>query len=256
MGVGFVVFTTAHGRQVFPAPIAALDQALPGRTTRRDMVADLAAALEKQGIRLMLYYHLGAVSDPEWMQACGFWETDTRRLFDTWQAIVSEVGLRYGDRLAGWWFDDGSISYYYRSAPWEDLLRAARAGSDKRLVGFNPWELPSPTEFQDLYLGEGNAHPGGAEDRLKSDGDGRYPSGPYQGQQGCGTLIFEDDWIYHGRPGRPRWDAPRLAALLDAFAVCRNVPIFNLEVGQEGGLSPESVEIFRQARTLRRGSAR
>ena len=251
-GAGFFVLTTSHAQFYFPAPIKAIDRILPGRTAQRDLVADLADALGKRGIRLMLYYHIGAISDPEWLDASGFWETDTSRIFGNWTAIIGEVGRRYGDRLAGWWFDDGSINYYYRSAPWERLTREAKAGNPQRLVGYNPWVFPSPTEFQDFCCGEGFRDPG-AGGLLPLGGDGRYTAGRYQGLQACATLITEGDWV-HGRKdaeiGKPRWSAEQLATVLSDFAKFRNVPIFDLEIYQEGTVSPTSVEVFKQARRL------
>ena len=251
-GAGFFVLTTSHAQFYFPAPIRAIDRILPGRTAPRDLVADLAGALGKRGIRLMLYYHIGASSDPQWLKASGFWETDTRRIFGNWTAIISEVGERYGGRLAGWWFDDGAINYYYRSAPWERLTRAARAGNPRRLVSYNPWVLPSPTEFQDFCCGEG-FEDAGAGGLLQVGGDGRYTAGTYQGLQACATLITEGDWV-HGRKdteiGKPRWSAEQLATVLSDFARFRNVPIFNLEIYQEGTVSPTSVEVFKEAHRL------
>ncbi len=249
-GAGFVVFTTSHAEMYFPAPIRALDRILPGRTTERDLVADLAAALGRRGIRLMLYYHLGAGDDSAWLRACGFWETDTARVFANWVAVVSEVGQRYGDKLAGWWFDDGAISYYYRSAPWEQLTRAAKAGNPRRLVGYNPWELPSPTEFQDFFCGEGFADPAG-DGTLPEGGSGRYANG----LQACATLITEGDWGHfreNAEPGRPRWTAAEMTALLAQFGARGNVPIFNLEIGQEGALAPATIAMFGQAQTQAR----
>jgi hypothetical protein len=251
-GAGFFVLTTSHAQFYFPAPIKAIDQILPGRTAPRDLVADLADALGKRGIRLMLYYHIGASSDPQWLKASGFWETDTSRIFGNWTEIISEVGQRYGDRLAGWWFDDGTISYYYRSAPWERLATAAKAGHAGRLVGFNPWELPSPTEFQDFFCGEGRADPtvGGL---LQVGEDGRFKSGSHQGLQACATLITEGDWV-HSRNntviGPPHWNATQMAALLREFIQRKNVPIFNLEIYQEGVLSPDTVEMFKRSRQI------
>ena len=137
-GAGFVVLTTSHGQQYFPGPSHVLDTLLPGRTTSRDLVGDLAAALQKRGMKLMLYYHLGAGSDPAWIKASGAMETDTTRFFTNWRSFITEIGERYGERLAGWWFDDGAVAYYYRSAPWESLHRAARAGFAQRLIGWNP----------------------------------------------------------------------------------------------------------------------
>jgi hypothetical protein len=119
------------------------------------------------------------------------------------------------------------------------------------LVAFNPWELPSPTEFQDYFCGEGNADPG-TGGLVAIGGNGRISSGPHQGLQACATLITEHDWVHARKDteiGPPKWNAPQLAALLREFISRKNVPIFNLEIYQEGALSPKSVELFRQAAT-------
>lgn len=243
-GAGFVVFTTSHVRQFFPAPLAALDHVLPGRTTRRDLVGDLADALGRRGIRLMLYYHLGTAGDPEWLEAAGFRAGDRARFFGTWQAIVREAGERYRERLAGWWFDDGAITYYPMNPPWEALARAAKAGFPGRLVCFNPWELASPTEFQDFFAGEGFHEPQGFGRLLVRGGDGRYPSGVHAGLQATACLVAESEWLHLHRDaplGQPRWSEVQLRDLLREFAAHGNVPIFNLEITQDGVVSTETV---------------
>lgn len=251
-GAGFVVLTTSHAYQYFPAPIKSLERIIPGRTSQRDLVGELAGALQQRGIRLWLYYHLGASQDAAWMKASGFFETDTTRFFGNWCDIVNEVGLRYGDQLAGWWFDDGTVSYYYRSAPWERLANAAKAGNPARLIGFNPWELPAATQFQDFCCGEGFSDPsvGGA---VGLGGNGRFTRGPHTGLQACATLITERDWGHWQRDSEiamPRKSAAETAAILKAFAARRNVPIFNLEIYQDGTCSPASIEMFRDAGKL------
>jgi len=143
--------------------------------------------------------------------------------------------------------------YYHlgaSSAPWERLATAAKAGQAGRLVAFNPWELPSPTEFQDYWCGEGNADPsvGGL---LPVGGDGHFKSGSHQGLQACATLITERDWVHSQKDtdiGPPRWNVAQLAGLLREFIARNKVPIFNLEIYQEGALSPATVETFRRAR--------
>jgi hypothetical protein len=248
-GAGFIVLTTSHAQMYFPAPIRTLDRVLPGRTAERDLVADLADALGRHGIGLMLYYHIGAASDPRWLEASGFWQTDTMQVFGTWKSIVGEIGERYGAKLAGWWFDDGTINYYYRSAPWEELTRTARNGHAQRLVAYNPWELPSCTAFQDYFCGEGYEDP--AVPGLPLGPDGRFTGGSHAGLQACATLITERDWV-HGHKdadiGAPRWKPDGMARLLEGFIARKNVPIFNLEIYQEGTVSPVTVEMFRQAR--------
>ncbi len=252
-GARFVTLTTSHGQMYFPAPLPELDEILPGRTTRRDLIADLAAALERRGIRLMLYYHLGAISDRPWLEACGFWKTDTSELWHNWCTVIEAVGRRYGQSLAGWWFDDGSVNYYYRSAPWQRLARAAKAGHPGRIICFNPWELPPATEFQDYYAGEGNTDPtvGG---HLRPQHHGRISSGVYRGLQASAALIFESDWLHTRRDQPippPRFTAQQVADMRDRFAAHHNVLILNLEIYQDGTFSPDSVRVLAEAQRMR-----
>jgi hypothetical protein len=249
-GAGFVVLTTTHGPHYFPAPLAALDAILPGRAAKRDLVADLIDALGRRGIRLFLYYHLGAQADPEWLAASGFFDTDTSTLFGNWQRMIREAGERYGEGLAGWWFDDGAVNYYYRTAPWPELSRAAKAGSPARLIGYNSWFQPPVTEFQDFHCGEIIEDPsyGGT---LAAGGDGRYTGGTYQGMNAVSTIITERYWD-HTRPDEPislaRWSSEELAALIGEFRRYRCVPIFNLEIYQDGRMSEDTIERFAAAR--------
>jgi hypothetical protein len=249
-GAGFVVLTTSHAMHYFPAPLESLDRILPGRTSRRNLVSDLAAALARRGMKLMLYYHLGASSDPDWIKASGAFDTNTEKFFGNWRAIISEAGDHYGDQLAGWWFDDGSTNYYYRSPPWESLARAAKAGNPRRLISFNAWELANPTQFHDFCTGEGCQDPRGLGGLLAPGGNGRYPSGTHAGLQASACLITERDWGHFHRDTplpTPKWNVEQLTKLINGFIACRNVPIFNLEITQDGKLSPASIELFEQA---------
>jgi len=246
-GAGFVVFTTAHAESYFPAPNAALDAVYPGHTAKRDLVRELIDALAAHNIALMLYYHIGA--DPDYMKASGFYDTDTSILFSHWKAIIREAGERYGRDLRGWWFDDGAINYYYRSPPWESLTETARAGNPDRIVGYNAWMYPSPAAFQDVHWAETEDDPAGTKGLLIAGGDGKYPpASAHHGLQSCATVTMETDWA-HGKPdtpfGAPRHTAESLRAYLDACAITRNVPVFNLEITQDGLLSPDSLALFK-----------
>lgn len=249
-GAGFAVLTASHAFQDFPGPSRSLDAVLPGRTSERDLVADLAAALERRGMRLMLYHHPGSGADQAWAEASGLAKGDMARHLRAWEDIVAEAGERYGQRLAGWWFDDGATGLYPRRAPWESLHRAARAGHPGRVIGFNPWELPSVTPWQDFDCGEGLREPRGREGRLGESDGGVYPDSSRMGQQATACVMLEDDWIHReaGRmPSAPRWTEPELAGFLRRSRGTGLVPILNLEVTQEGLLNPESAELVRRA---------
>jgi len=181
-GAGFVVFTTSHAEMYFPAPLKSLDSILPGRTAQRDLIADLIKALNARGIKLFLYFHPGTVDDSMWSKTSGFWETDITHYFKNWHSIIQEVGKRYGEKLVGWWFDDGSMNYYYRSPDWEQLYITAKAGNPQRVITFNTWKLPPPTEFMDYNPGETIEEPD-AQGWLIKNGNGILNGGTYKGLQ-------------------------------------------------------------------------
>jgi hypothetical protein len=252
-GAGFIVLTTAHAEMYFPAPLASLEAILPGRTTARDLIAELIAALGRRGLRLFLYYHLGSIGDPAWLEASGFWATDTAPFFERWQRVIREIGHRYGAGLAGWWFDDGLINYYYRSPDWEPLAVAAKAGHPGRLITFNPWQFMQPSPFADYYAGEMNTDPavGGC---LAPEDNGIIHAGVYRGLQASSADVAEGDWHHwvHNKPDEeivaPRWTASELAEMLRLHRSFHNVPIFNLELYQDGRCSPKTLAMFTGAR--------
>jgi len=249
-GAGFVVFTTAHAYQDFPAPLTSLEAVMPGRTTRRDLVAELAASLKRRGMSLILYHNPGTARDSAWLKACGAGRGDEPRRFDLWRAIIAEAGTRYGDRLAGWWFDDGATRLYPSHAPWESLHAAARAGNPGRVIGFNSWEFPSVTPWQDFDCGEGLREARGREGRLPPTGDGIYRSSSRRNLQATACVTIEDDWIHResGKmPSPPTWQETALQDFLKNSRRSGLVPILNLKITQEGLFNASSLEMVRRA---------
>src|SRR5258708_14422779 len=55
MGAGYVVFTLNHAHPHCAAPIQSWEAIHPGWTTRRDLLGELADALEARNIRFLLY---------------------------------------------------------------------------------------------------------------------------------------------------------------------------------------------------------
>ena len=258
-GASFVVLTTSHSDQYIPAPIKALDQILPGRTTKRDLIADLIAALGKRQMKLFLYYHLGPIEDPAWSTATHMWDSDSTRFFSNWRAIIGEMGTRYGKGLAGWWFDDGLGNYYYRSPDWAALQQATKSGNPQRAVCFNSWSGASATEFQDYYCGEEVA-PGGLNEFLNTDGslggtlqkggDGRILKGQFAGLQSSAMFVVESDWVHTKRDSEvadPKWTPQSLAKTMAALKAHGTAPILNMLIYQDGTIAPKSLELVRNA---------
>ena len=186
IGASWVIFTTCHGGQMFPAPIKTLDNVLPGRTTKRDLIAEIAEALGKRNIKLLLYYNfspngqvaqkLGADKNPEeWFQY----------LID----FVCEVSLRYGKSIAGWGYFDSTVSAYEMNMPWEDLYMAAIAGNPDAAVGISSQWRAQYSPFNNLQTGDSGCGLNDPLDkRLLEKGE------RYEGLQEHATFILDDFW--------------------------------------------------------------
>jgi len=151
----------------------------PSKCSRRDLVADLAAALSKHGIRLLVYLPSGAPTmEPlacerlEWE-----WGYETpwpngycdnirtgKRLEDfqsKWEKIITEWSLRWSRQVSGWWIDGCYFAeemYRHPKAPnFRSFTAALRSGNPEALVAFNPGQIVpviSHSEHEDYTTGE------------------------------------------------------------------------------------------------------
>ncbi|TWU34101.1 Alpha-L-fucosidase [Novipirellula aureliae] len=256
-GAAYVLWSITWGQQYISAPIQSLDAIIAGRTTKRDLLGEMADALQARGIKLIFYYHYGYDCnhsiDADWMKASGGYEADKTELYQNWMSIVSEIGDRYGEKLHGWWFDGGQRYYNCHfdntpgdqgilSAPFKELTQAAKKGNPERVVAYNSWVKPRLTEYQDYYAGEG-AHVSGSLD------EGTFPSGPQQGLLAHGCFIFEKRWG-HIEPDtiitKPKFTLPKLTAMIKN-AQKEQFPLsINLEMYEDGSVSPDSVALLKQ----------
>jgi hypothetical protein len=146
-GAKYVIFTVNHAHPHCPAPIKAWERIHPGSTTKRDLLSEIAQALEARNIRLMLYFashtvgKLRVATGPEYLRIH--------------KEILQEIGQRYGTRVAGYWFDGWyqTLEAYPEINP-RDLLPNVRAGNPARLATFNSWVYPIETPWQDYWAGE------------------------------------------------------------------------------------------------------
>lgn len=250
-GAGFVVFTTSHAGFYFPGPNAVIDSILPGRTCPRDLVGDLADALNRRHIHLELYFHPGHDDTPWWQRT--HFNDDKSAYFAQWRQIISSIGNRYGKKLAGWWFDDAAFTYYPFNPDWNQMSAAARAGNPDRAIAYNSWILPKLNDFYNVFAGENAAWEPKYEDLafLPAGGTGIYLGGPQKGLQAEFTVLIDAGWGHFKRDqpiAPPRYSVDQLVSRLqDAFSR-KAVPLLDLEIYQDGTVSPETLELLRSAR--------
>jgi hypothetical protein len=256
-GASYVLWSVTWGNQYISAPIQSLDAILTGRTTKRDLLGEMADALHERGIKLIFYYHYGYDCnhsiDAEWMEASGGYKADKTEFYKNWMAIVSEIGERYGDKLNGWWFDGGQRYYNchfdntpgdqgFLSAPFKELTLAARNGNPERIVAYNSWVKPRLTEYQDYYAGEGKTS-------FKELRDGVFASEHQQGLQAHGCFTFERRWGHiesNAVIAKPKYTFKKLTAIVRAATAAHAPLSINLEMYEDGSVSPQSVALLKQ----------
>lgn len=199
-GARYVIWSVSWWEYKIIAPIKAVDS-LSGTgdyTSTRDVLGEIATALRNRGIRFFIYYHSGfpGLYGQGWPPT--FRQTgigDRSKLFDTFTAVIGEMGARYGTKLDGWFFDD-ACNYY--PAPFERLAAVARTGNPDRLISWNAWVAARFTDFQDVTMGEG----GHGEVQVGSSpvgGNGVFTDGPQKGLMGHAMFVMGDDWGIHGQ---------------------------------------------------------
>ncbi|MCU1224267.1 MAG: hypothetical protein JWQ42_2360 [Edaphobacter sp.] len=245
-GAGYAIWSATWATYYFPAPIRAIESLLPGHTSRRDLIGEIANALAKRRIPLILYYHLGAegpVSSVTTPSLNPLTFAQQSNFYDNWCSILQEVGERYGDRLAGWMFDDELIYY---PAPYEKLGEAAKAGNKSRIISYNPWMQARGTDFQDFQFGEGFT--GSSE--LPVSAKGIWPSGPFKDLQSHGCFQMDGpDWGINNPDTQiqaPHFTTERaVKRALDA-AERDEALSWNLLMYDDGSVSPKSLALLRE----------
>ena len=115
IGVEYVFFTAWHYKMYLLGPNAALDKWLPGHTTKRDLVGELADALAAKGIALVIYAHPNDGHDfpPEEQAKVGYMKYDKADpkplpvFNDFINEVYAELAERYSKKpnVLGFWWD-------------------------------------------------------------------------------------------------------------------------------------------------------
>jgi len=167
LGAKYFVLTLGQNSGFFNAPNATYDRYTryaPGeRCSTRDLPLDLYRALQPKGIRLMLYLPCQTPNqDARAQKAFGLAEGKKDQPIDLesaqkWAQVVQEWSDRYGDKVAGWWFDGGYQSVRFNEAIARIYAEAVKHGNPNAIVTFNPGvRLIRHTRAEDYTAGELN----------------------------------------------------------------------------------------------------
>jgi hypothetical protein len=147
-GAAYVILTLGQNSGYYNSPNATYNHYTgyaPGeRTSFRDLPMDLSDALEKRGIKLILYLPTGAPEFDDRAKRALDWQGNTgasQSFQERWEDVIREWSLRYRGKIAGWWFDGlYCIECYSNPDQPHNLLTltaAAKAGNPYAIVAFN-----------------------------------------------------------------------------------------------------------------------
>ena len=136
----------------------------PGeRCSKRDLPVYLYQALQPKGIKLMLYLPCQVPNRDERAQAAfGLAQGPNDQPIDIafakkWAEVIHDWSSRYGDKVAGWWFDGGYEWIGFNNDIAAIYADAVKRGNPNAIVTFNPGvSLIRWTKAEDYTAGELN----------------------------------------------------------------------------------------------------
>lgn len=167
MGAGYYIITIMQCVKYMIAPNATYDRIAgtkPGEAcAKRDLIMDLADALEKYDIDLYLYFTGdGPFRDEVIGPKFGFGPergTVTRPFVENWASVLREYALRYGKKVKGWWMDGSYHFFGYNDELLSLYHDAMLEGNPDAIVAFNNSILETPARWygkEDYLAGEQN----------------------------------------------------------------------------------------------------
>jgi alpha-L-fucosidase len=228
-GAGYIIFHIAGHKM--PAPIKAWEEVHgTGSITKRDLIADLSNALEQYNVRFILGQGLPEIGR--------FWKVGYQLHTDRFKKIFTEIGHRYGTKLAGTYFDGGREMTAF-DVDWEGMFNACKTGNPDRLLSYNFWVFPISTEWLDFWTGEGGYPYINFEERYIQAGAGK-------GLQAHVMFPIDDDyhWWFKDQDhviGPPVYSNEQLVSWVKETVREKTVTTLNIAIYQDGTVSSETL---------------
>lgn len=235
-GAGYVFLTIGHAQSYCPGPIQAWEKYHPGMTTRRDLIAELADALNAKGIKLMCYLNAASLT--------GYPRVGEEQFTRIMTEVVTEFGEHYKEKVAGYWFDCCyQAKEKYPGFSFREFFKVCKAGNPNRIITLNSWIYPNVSEWQEFWAGEA-ADPVG----LPVNGT-TQERGPGAGLRYQALLIMEPYWVQDrvAMP-TPKFTAQRLGDYISQCMANGGAVTINLGIYQDGSVDPRAVDVLKEVR--------
>jgi len=241
-GAGYVIWPIGHAQSYCPAPLESWERIHPGMTTQRDLLEEMANALNERDIRLICYINgpLGF----KYPRRGGSTPEQNEAFIANYKDILTELGMRYKDKIAGYWYDTFHEMFKeYQHLPFEDFFNASKIGNKDRLICLNPWIWPEVSPWQDFWSGEVQ-YP----IALPVNGfmkNGPSPHLPYQA-----LLTMEKHSWGAGRSGikDPQFTSEEMSSYIKACMDNGGAVTINMSIYQDGTVGKKALQVMREVK--------
>lgn len=235
-GAKYVLFTIGHAKAFCPAPLKSWEKYHPGQTTKRDLIREMADALNAKNIKLMCYFPTHVVAK--------MGKADLEEFTKINIEVMSEFGKRYGNKVAGYWFDGWYQCYErYPDFSFEKFFKACKVGNANRIIAINSWIYPAVTEWQEYWAGET------ASSVQPPPVGGSFTRGPGKGLRFQSLLIMEPYWVQQSKTiPEPLFKADKLSDYIKKCMTNGGAVTINLGIYQEGTVGEKALEIMKEVK--------
>lgn len=149
MGASWVIFPFGQNTGYYWSENPVIEERIPGRCTKRDLIFELADELHNRGIRFIAYLPVEVDFQEEDIRKAFRWnESEDRKEFmEIWTAVVRYYAEKLGKRQNGWWFDgayDAAEKDFTITKDWnnkrfdrDEWFAATKAGNPDAIIGMN-----------------------------------------------------------------------------------------------------------------------
>lgn len=244
-GAEFVLFSLGQNDGYYCSPNAAYDSIVgivPGELcSTRDLPADLFKALDKRGIRMMLYLPgnppiRNKLVAEKFRYTYGKDSPTSQFTQSCWEAVIREWSLRYGERNSGWWFDGmyrGGIIETRSDMSLKHNISthtlAAKAGNHNSIVTYNYGvnTIQSNSPYDDYSAGE--------ESKIVQVPQKRWV---VDGVQWFLFTYLGKSWSQSGS----RFETPALVQWAEKVFEKEGVVCFDINADKSGAINPDHIK--------------
>jgi len=161
-GADWLIFTIGQNSGYYCSPNEYLDRRLPGRTSRRDLLMEIAREVKKRPGKHFVAYLPSEVGSPSAAAMNGLrnvfgWPPTDSTFRKNYCEFIRDYSVKLGKLCDGWWYDGATkiVDVPERFGDFSDWLAASRAGNPDAVVAFNAGpSAGAATAKEDYIAGE------------------------------------------------------------------------------------------------------